>query len=162
MVVDLDKGGRQVQIRRTYLGPTKGYIETDEPGFIEFVIESNQGPFATGYKGGLLVPLYLSVVSWAIFLEQSASVVIDVWKVSQADYLAGTVPTVANTITGSNIPNVSGAVANQDDDVSTWTTEIKQNDFVAFNVNVNSGALKCTIVLQCVKNIGQWSGVGTS
>jgi len=161
-VIDLDQGGRNQQIRPTYLGPTKGWINTDEPAGIEFVMEGVGAPIPLGYRGGLLIPQWLIIAGWSIFLEAAQSIQIDVYKITQAQYLAGTVPSVANTITGSAVPAVAAAVAASSTTLTGWTTEIHQNDYVGFNVDSNSGAYKATIVLTCVKSIGQFSGVGTS
>ena len=37
--IDLDKGGRKPQNHRTYLGPTVGWVYTDEPTYIEWVLD---------------------------------------------------------------------------------------------------------------------------
>ena len=160
--IDLDKGGRQQQIRPTYLGPSKGWIYTDEPAMIEFVMEGAGAPISVGYKNGLLIPLWLIITGWSIFCDASGTIQIDVYKVSEADYLAGTVPTVANTITGSAVPKVTGAVAASSTTLTGWTTEIQQNDYIGFNIDSNAGVFKATIVIKCTKSVGQFSGVGHS
>ena len=162
MAIDLDQGGRNQQIRPTYLGPSKGWIYTDEPAFIEFVVEGTVSQISAGYKGGLSIPLYLTINAWAIYADTTGSMVVDVYKLTRDQYLAGTVPSVANTIAGSALPTVTSNVAARSDTLTGWTTEIKQNDYVAFNVNSCTGILRASIILECVKNIGQFSGEGTS
>lgn len=161
--IDLDKGGRHQQIRPTWLGPSKGWIYTDEPARIEFVITGNGQVISPGYQGGLgNIPCWLIVQSWTVYGNASGSIVVDVWRVSKATYQAGTVPTVANTIAGSDLPTISAGVFGQSSALTGWSTEIQQDDFIGFNVNSCSGISIATVVLNCVKSIGQFSGVGSS
>ena len=152
--IDLDQGGRIPQVLRTYLGPTVGYKQTDSPVDIEFMIDGSGSPPLIGDYPALLIPDWLTIYEWVILGDQSGSCVVDIWKVTLDQYLAGTVPTVANTITGSVKPTVSGAVADSGTTLTGWTTQINQNDVIVFNVDSLTSFNWIHVILRCIRNIG--------
>lgn len=158
-VTDLDKSGNIPQIRNVYLGPTLGWRRVDSPLFIEYVIDGGGSVIGPGYKAGLVIPSWAYAVSWNIFSNIQGSIVIDVWKLSQTAYLApagtGTPPTVANTITGSDLPTLTNAYAAQGTSLTGWTRNISQYDYMAFNINSCANIIRCTIVIECVTLKGQ-------
>lgn len=161
-VIDLDKGGRIPQTHRTYLGPTKGWVYTDEPTDIEWVTTAGGQVINSGFKGVLIIPEWLIINSWLLMSDIQGSIVFDVWKISLATFLAGTPPTVADSITGTDIPTLTNQYAAQGFALTGWTTEIKQNDVLGFNVISCVGISRITLSLLCIREIGQFSGVGVS
>ena len=156
--IDLDKGGRIPQLHRTYLGPTKGWIQTDEPAFVEWVIDGVGAPITIGFSGTLLIPYGCVIYNWFLTSDVMGSVQIDIWKMSQDAIRAGGFPSAANTITGSAKPNISANKFGYSAALTGWTTLINQNDVLAFNVDTASSLVRVTLVLQCVKTVGQFAG----
>lgn len=152
--IDLDKGGRIPQTVRTYLGPTTGWKYTDAPTDIEYVIGGGTDTISLGYKGGLVIPDWLHVNNWIILAPNVGSIVIDVYKITLTQYLAGTIPSGVNSITGTDIPTLSSSASAQSFALTGWNTRINQNDFLGFNVNSISSLTLCTLVVQCVRDIG--------
>lgn len=152
--LDLDKGGRRPQIIKTNLGPTAGWKMTDAPTYVEYTIGGGGDAIAPGYKGGLLIPDWLHVAGWFISSPSPGTCVVDVWRLSYESYLAQNVPTVANSIAGTDKPRLSNQVAAASTALTGWVTLINQNDYVAFNVDSNNVVSLITVVLLCVREIG--------
>lgn len=155
--VDLDQGGRIPQVVRTYLGPTKGWVETDSPVDIEWSLEGGGVEIPIGVKPAIIIPDWLTINSWVILARETGNVVFDIYKVTQTQYLAGTIPTSANSICGSAKPQMTGAKSAQSSTLTGWTTRIDQNDVLALSVDSLSVLLGVTLIVKCVRNIGQYS-----
>jgi hypothetical protein len=88
---------------------------------------------------------YGRIVGWYLTGSPSGSLVLDVWKASNA------VPTVANTITGSEKPSLSGQALNNDLSLSTWTKNIHPGDVFGFSIDSVSGVTKAVLTLQILQ-----------
>lgn len=153
MALDLDKGGRIPQVHQTYLGPSLGWIYTDEPTDIEFLISASAG-ISPGLKGYLTCPNFLLLNSWTVLGNAAGSIVIDIWKVSLAQFLASGPPTAANSITALTPPTLVDQSAAQSFSFPLWTVQFAQNDVFAFNIKSVSGLARCTLVLNCIRAYG--------
>jgi hypothetical protein len=153
--IDLDKGGRIPQVVNTWCGPTKGWVKTDSPVDIEYVSDGGGQVVTPGYKGGLIVPDWLVVHDWVVLADNLGSIVVDIWKIPLSTYLAGTLPNVGNTITGTDLPRLVGQLAATSELLTGWTTQLDQNDFIAFNVNSATSIVRANVTLRCVRIIGQ-------
>lgn len=151
MTLDLDKGGRIPQITPTYLGPTKGWVMTDAPTDIEFIINGGGAYISPGVKGALTIPEWVEVNSWVMLSPAVGNVQIDIWKITLDEYLAGTIPTAANSITGSDIPRLVGQSAASSTSLTGWTTSISQNDVIVYHVDALADIFIATLVLKCVR-----------
>lgn len=147
---DLDQSGLIPQKVKTWLGPTLGYAYTDLPTDIEFVVTNPTG-IIPGFAGGLIIPQTLIIVSWVVMAQQTGNIAFDVWKIPLATYLTGVPPSAANTIVGTEMPNLTGQFANTKSTLLGWTKSINPNDFVAFNIVAVSGISQVNITLQCVR-----------
>lgn len=146
--VDLDKGGRIPQLVRTYLGPSKGWKETDAPTSIEYVIDGGSQPVEPGQKGYLIIPEWVWINDWVLMAERSCSAVMDLWRVPQANFP----PTVANTITGSAKPTLSNQQYARSTVLTGWDRNIDQGDVLAFIIDsANANCFRLTLVLECVR-----------
>jgi len=76
------------------------------------------------------IPYACTIDSWRIIANASGSIVVDVWKAA-----APTIPTVANTITGSALPTLSTQQTAASSTLTGWTTSVAANDIIGFNVN---------------------------
>jgi len=114
-------------------------------GAIGLTIDGGGSAITTGVKGYVTVPFACTISRWYLSGSPSGSIVIDVWKV------AGGIPTVANTIAGTEKPTLaSGTVAN-DTSLSSWTTSVSAGDVIGFNVDSCSGCKLVTVVLAVTK-----------
>jgi hypothetical protein len=84
----------------------------------------------TGNKGYLVVPYDGTITGWTLIADQSGSCVIDVWKES-----IGNIPTIANTITGTEKPTLTSQQINSDLTLTSWTTNVLFGDIIGFNVD---------------------------
>ena len=79
-------------------------------GVIIVTIDGNGSVPSTGIIARLSVPKPLTITQVTLLADVSGSIVLDIWKDSFANYP----PTVADTITASAKPTLSGAIKSQD------------------------------------------------
>lgn len=96
---------------------------------------------ATGVKGFIEVPFACTINRVTLAADQSGSIVIDVWRANAA------VPTVANTITASDLPTLSSAQYSTDTALTGWSKTLVARDILAFNVNSATTVQKVLISL---------------
>jgi hypothetical protein len=77
--------------------------------------------------------------------NQTGNCVIDVWKA------AGTIPTGANTITGTEKPTLSSQQINSDLSLSSWTTSVAAGDIFAFYVDSASTITRVNLSIYITK-----------
>ncbi len=126
-------------------GPT-GYTGSSLVA-IEYVIDGGGSVLTTGLKGFLSIPFGCTINSVTLLPDQSASLVVDIWKAAYTSYP----PTVANTITAGDIPTMRSTGSYQDSTLSGWTTSISANDVLAFNVTGPTGPTGVTRVTVALK-----------
>lgn len=154
MTLDLDKGGRSQQVHQTYLGPSLGWIYTDEPTHIEFVIGS-PNVIQIGLKGYLTVKEWCIIQSWVIISNLSGNITFDIWKKSLSDFEDTGPPTVADSIVSIAPPRLTAAYAASSTILSGWDILLGQNDVLAFYVSGCLDVKRCSIILRCIRTLGQ-------
>jgi hypothetical protein len=82
-----------------------------------------------GSIGYVVAQLNGTIDQWAIVSDASGSAVIDVWKA------AGAIPTVANTIAGTEKPTLASQQLNSDTALTTWTTPVLVGDVFGFKLD---------------------------
>jgi hypothetical protein len=98
---------------------------------------------ATGVKGYITVPFACTVQAWYLVGDTAGDLVIDVWK------KAGALPTVADTIAGTEKPTLSGTAYALDSNLTTWgTLGIAAGDVIAFNVDSAGTVQKATLSIR--------------
>jgi hypothetical protein len=102
---------------------------------------------STGQKGFIYVPYACTINSVTLLADVAGSVVIDIWKVAYASFP----PSVANTITASDLPTLSSQQNSQDTTLTGWTTSINAGDVLAFNVNSASTLTRVNLILKITK-----------
>ena len=110
-------------------------------GSIGITIDGGGSAITTGVKGYIVVPNSRTITGWYVVGAPSGSIVVDVWKASAS------IPTVANTITGTEKPTLSSSQYNSDLSLSSWTTALVANDVIVFNVDSATTITKATIVI---------------
>lgn len=84
---------------------------------------------ATGEKQVYLaMPYDCTITGWRLTGNTVGSIVIDVWK-KNSD-----IPTVADTITGTEKPTLDDEQIAADTNLTSWTTDVTAGDIIAFNV----------------------------
>lgn len=110
---------------------------------IVFVIDGGTSALTTGVKLDLQIPFACTITEWSVLLDQSGSIVFDLWK----DALANYPPTVADTITAAAKPTVSAATHASSSTLTGWTTWIIAGDTLRLNVDSVATATRATLTL---------------
>lgn len=112
---------------------------------ITFTIGDGTNVITTGPKAGVSIPFDGVITGWTIFegTSTTASIVVDIWKDSYANYP----PDVSDTIAASAKPTLSSAVKNQNTTLTGWSTTVTAGDFIRPNVDSVSGAKRVVIAL---------------
>lgn len=116
----------------------------DDVRMLCFSIESDLN-LTSGVKNLMIVPYDCTIVGWDLIADSVGSVVLDVWRASS------TVPTAADTITGTEKPTLSSQQINSDDALTTWSTSLTIDDVLAFYVETGSTVKKLTLKLKTIK-----------
>ena len=111
------------------------------------VLDGGGSAITTGVKGEIQIPYACTITEWTILLDQSGSIVIDIWKDTYANYP----PTVADTITASAKPTVTTATKNTSTTLTGWTTSVTAGDTIRFNVDSITTATRATLLVYCTK-----------
>ncbi len=107
------------------------------------VVDGGVNAITTGEKGTVEMSFSGTIVSWTLLSDQVGDVVFDVWK----DTFANAPPTVADTITGSAKPTLSGALSGRSTALTGWTTTVTQGDVVSFKVDSAATMTRVTLTL---------------
>jgi hypothetical protein len=114
---------------------------------IALTIDGGGAPPSTGVKGFVYVPYNCTINQVTMLADQSGSAVIDIWSAAYASFP----PTIANTITASDLPTLSSAQKSQDSTLTGWTTSITAGAVLAFNVNSASTLTRINLFLKVTK-----------
>ena len=114
-----------------------------QDGVLFYTIDGGAAVPTTGPYGDVIVPYDCTITSVTLMADQTGSAVIDVWKCAYASYP----PTVANTITASDLPTLSSAKNSQDTTLTGWSLNLSAGDVVRFNLNSVSTLNRVVIVL---------------
>jgi hypothetical protein len=93
-------------------------------------IDGSGGTITVGQKGYVQVPYACTITAWRLIANTAGSIVVDIWKTA-----APTIPTVANVITASAKPTLSGQQTAASSTLTGWTTSVAADDIIGFNVN---------------------------
>ena len=116
-----------------------------ENGSIVVVFDGGDSVISTGTTHYVEVPLDCKIISVTMLADQSGDLVIDVWKDSYNNYP----PTNEDSITASATPTLSSAIKYKDSTLSGWTTDISENDILAFSIEGTPDSItRCTICLK--------------
>ncbi len=109
--------------------------------------DGNGGQVSSGYKGQIIVPYSGVIHSWNLMADISGTCTVDVWKSQSPTY-----PTVGDSITNGNKPQLSNQKINEGLDLSGWSTlRITKNDIIGFNVDSIDGSIgKITLLLKVI------------
>jgi len=95
-----------------------------------------------GVKRCIYVKNGIRAGGWTLAADAVGSVVLDLWVAAYP-----TIPTVANTITGSEKPTLAGVRVNQDSALSTWIPDIPSGSFLVANIDSAATIKQLTVSL---------------
>lgn len=109
-----------------------------------YIIDGGGIPITTGVKGFLIFTYSATITQWAIIADASGAISVDIWKAN------GSVPVLANSITGGNPPLLSATQYSGLVTPVNWSTvSIIPGDVMGFNVSSTGGVIqRVTIALQ--------------
>ena len=126
---------------------TLAELTLGETAAINFIIDGGGSAITTGVKGYIEISFACTITQQTTLLEQSGSIVIDIWKDTYANYP----PTVADTITAAAKPTIAAGLKDQDSTLTGWTTSVTAGDILAFNVDSITTTELCTICLRVTR-----------
>jgi hypothetical protein len=139
--------GNTIIFNRTDL--TNAYsldISSKLRGSFGVTVDGAGSTITTGNKGYAIIPYDGTITGWSVIADQSGSCVIDVWKTS-----SGNIPTVLNTITGTEKPTLSSQQINSDLTLTSWTTNVSVGDVIGFNVDSVSTITRVNLTIYITK-----------
>ncbi len=112
---------------------------------IQFIIDGGGITITTGEKGHIDVGFKCKIIGWKVYGDAVGSIQIDIWKDSYDNHP----PTVDDTITGADKPNLVAASKNRnlavDDEV--WSVDLERGDTLAYKVDSAATVKRVTVVL---------------
>lgn len=99
------------------------------------MIVGDTGSVSTGAKSStrVIVPFSGTIISWKIIVDTSATLTLDIWK-------SNTIPTNADSITGSAKPSLTSQQFATSSTLTGWTTAVSINDIFVLEVESNNNA----------------------
>jgi hypothetical protein len=114
---------------------------------IIYVMDGGGLTIQTGVKGDLYIPFNCVITEWILLANQTGSAVIDIWSDTYGNYP----PTVADTITGTELPTLSSATKNKSTTLSGWNKNITAGSTLRFNLDSVSSLARITLTLNVIK-----------
>lgn len=110
-----------------------------------FVSTDGVSALTAGATTYFVFPFACNIVAWNVSVN-AGTATIDIWKIA-----SGTaIPTVANTITGANTPEISSGTSVHSTNVSGWsTTAVSANDIFGINLKTVATATTATLTVEC-------------
>lgn len=110
---------------------------------VAFFIDGQGSAVSTGFAGVVDVQFDGELIAGYLLLDQSGSIVVDVWRDTFANYP----PTNADTITAGAELTISSATNVEDSILSGWTKRFTKGDVFGFNVDSITTATWCYVSL---------------
>lgn len=108
---------------------------------------NNGGTISSGVTGYFVSTHSGRIIGWELIGATSGSVVFDIWKTS-----ANILPTVANSITDNNKPQISNGVYSGSTNLGGWTgLTYNTGDKFGFNIDSVSGFTQVTLSIKALK-----------
>jgi len=112
-------------------------------GSFGITIDGGGSAITTGVKGYIEIPYNMTIDRATVLLDQSGSIVVDIWKDTYANYP----PTDADSITSSTPPTVTTATKSEDTTLTSWTTSVTAGDIIGFSVDSVTTATRAHIII---------------
>lgn len=112
---------------------------------IGITIDGGGDVLTVGTKGYIVCNKAGTIDRWDLVADQSGSIVMDVWKATNPS-----IPTNANSITGTEKPTLTAAQIASDIALSTWTTSVAVGDVFGFEIESVSTVTRVTLTIGIV------------
>ena len=119
----------------------RGVSILPEERSLNLIIDGGGSAITTGAKGYVRVDFPCAIWRWTILADQVGSAVVDVKKVDYGNFPSTT------SIAGSELPTLSAARKNEDQDLTTWSNILQAGDILEFVVNSASTVTRVTVDL---------------
>lgn len=103
------------------------------------VFDGGGSPPTVGSVGYLVCQRAGIIDQWSVVADVAGSAVVDVWKAT------GVIPTVADTIAGSEKPTLTAQQLNSDTALTTWTTSVAVGDVLGFSIDSVTTCTRLTV-----------------
>ena len=111
---------------------------------MHFTIDGGGEIISTGAKSWIRLPFACTITGWELTVDTSATITIDVWRDTYANFP----PDNGDTLTNGHEPAIAAAVKAQDTDISDWTdVTLDVGDYVKINVDANDNATKAYLTI---------------
>lgn len=125
-------------------GEASGLLWAAQRATVNFVVDGGGSAITTGIKGDIILDFGCVIESVTLLLDQSGSIVIDIWKNTYANYP----PVAADSITATAKPTVTTALKSQDTTLTGWNTTINAGDTLRYNVDSVATATRALLALK--------------
>lgn len=117
------------------------------PTTLQVAFDGGGAAIQAGYKFPLMVPWDCTVTGWTFGALQTGSIVVDVWRDTQANFP----PDVADSIAGTEKPTISASNIGEDLTLTTWSPALTRGQWLIFNVDSASTIQQATLVLHVTR-----------
>lgn len=124
----------------------RGVWATPDVDEIKVTFDGGGGAIATGPSNSFYTSAgHGWIESWYLTGYPSGDLVIDVWKKNND------IPTVADTITGTEKPSLTAQQLNKDLSLATWTRRVDPGDTFTVNVDSVTGVEKAVLTIRIIR-----------
>jgi hypothetical protein len=110
----------------------EGVLITTLPVNVAVVtVDGGGSPPATGIVGDDFIPVDCTAIEWVLQANTAGNVVVDIWI---APFVANTPPTVANSITGANLPSLTASSGRASAVLTGWSKSIAAGSWIRYNL----------------------------
>lgn len=116
----------------------------DLPATAMFVLDAGASDIALGVAGVIgPIDFRATVEAGSLLADASGDIVVDLWKGTLAEYIAGTI-TNGDSITASAPLTISGALGSEDTVLTGWITDLPAGTVLVVNVDSCTGIHRVT------------------
>jgi len=120
---------------------------TGMTGTFGITVDGSGSVLTNGVKGFVVMPYNATIIGWDIIGNTTGDCMVDVWKST-----GPSIPTIVNTITGTEKPRLNSQQINSDNTLTSWSTSLFTNDVVAFNVVSATTVSRINLIIKVIKN----------
>jgi len=112
---------------------TNTLYEQAKNGSFGMTVDGGGALLTSGNIGYITMPYSGTITGWQVIGDIVGTCVFDVWKTA-----AGIIPTMSNSIVGTEKPNLTAQQINSDLSLTTWTTAVSAGDIVGISLETSS------------------------
>jgi hypothetical protein len=133
-------------------GTLSGSSFVGETKTLNYIIDGGGSVIVSGSAGSIELPYDATPLSWNLIADVSGSLSIDVRRQTYAQWSGVNAVTVADSIVGTEAPDITAGFKNQDTDLTTWSG-LSTGDIIDFYVDADpTNITKATLSIQLRKD----------